>query len=109
MSRPTGKIATHTVWKRHQDPVQNLIEAATCRFRVGKTCLLVGSPDAYHCVPIEIDAQECRHCVETTVRYRSVYSDATERKTEQIWWKRWASSKHPHFGLHSLRNRLEVL
>lgn len=95
-----------------QDPINNLIEAASCRFRQdrGKErwCILIGSPDAFHPVPIQVDARTCRNCVETIIMDRSVFSYAGGRQQTKNWWKRWEASgpmdfyeRHPHSPLRT--------
>ena len=82
-----------TLMPRPQDPANNRVEMALCRFRTpDQHCVLIGSKDAYHSHPIPVTRSDCLYCVQTLDLPRNSYSSSDGRTSERQWWKRWAKS-----------------
>ena len=82
--------------RKVQDPLNNLIEAASCRFSTGehptKQCVLIHSPDAYHPKVVGVTRADCLYCTQTLSLPRSPYSTSYTRSAITAWWKRWATT-----------------
>lgn len=92
---------THTKPK-FQDPLNNLAEAATCRFSAGeyptKTCFLLHGKDAYHPTPTPVTQSECLYCTQTMVLPRSPYSTSPGRAQVKRVWRDWERVERKRFS-----------